>query len=672
MWRKILNTPVGKIESIGTAYSSRLSKLRINTLEDLLYHFPTRYNNLERISKLNSLAIGDNVSVEASIWEIKNIRTKYGKLLTLATINDGTSSIECVWFNQPYLTKSLKPGTMVGLSGKVGNFNNKVTMISPDYEYIRPGKKPIHTSGIVPIYPETRGVSSKWLRNKLRSLLDNQELSNYEFLPDQLLKRNKLSKWYQSLQDIHFPDNASSEKKARERFAFEELFLLQLSAQKRKKDWSENKKATPLATNQADMIEFISNLPFELTKAQNRVIREIMVDLNKDKPMNRLLQGDVGSGKTVVAAIASYITIRSGFKVVLMAPTEILANQHYQTLVTLLKQYGIRIGLWTGVKKSKGEYNIFVGTHALIASKEFPKNIGLVIVDEQHKFGVEQRAKLRSKGASSHFLTMSATPIPRTMALTLYGDLDLSIIDELPIGRKEIKTYVVPKQKRNKAYDFIRKQVLKGRQVFIICPLIEPSETLESVRSAKEEWERLDNEIFPEVTVDLLHGRMKSKEKNNVLNKFKAGRSSILVSTPIVEVGIDMPNASVMMIEASERFGLSQLHQIRGRVGRGDNQSYCLLFTESENKDITHRLKLMKESQLGLQLAELDLKLRGPGQLYGTAQHGLPSLKVADFWDTKLINKVRDESINILDNDPLLKSTPLLREKILKDTVAPD
>ena len=672
MQREILSTPVGKIESIGPAYSHRLSKLNLYTLEDLLYHFPNRYEILGHVSKLNSLNIGDKVSVEASIWQIKNIRTKHGKLLTFATINDETSSIECVWFNQPYLTKSLKPGTKIGLSGKVGNFNNKPTLISPDYEYIHPGRKPIHTSGIVPIYPETRGVSSKWLRNKLRSLLDRQDFLDYEFLPDQLLKKNRLPKWYKSLRDIHFPTNSKSEKIARERFAFEELFLLQLSAQKRKNEWDESKGATPLTTDQEDIIDFISNLPFELTKAQNRVLKEITTDLNKDKPMNRLLQGDVGSGKTVVAAIASYIAVRNGSQVVLMAPTEILANQHYKTLLTLLKPYGINIGLWTATKKSKGEYNIYVGTHALITSKEFPKNTGLIIVDEQHKFGVEQRAQLRSRGVSSHFLTMSATPIPRTMALTLYGDLDLSIIDELPIGRKEIKTYVVPKQKRNKAYDFIKEQILKGKQIFIICPLIDPSETLASVRSAKEEWKKLDNEIFPGVNVGLLHGRMKSKEKDDVLNKFKAGKSSILVSTPIVEVGIDVPNASVMMIEASERFGLAQLHQIRGRVGRGESQSYCFLFTESENKDITSRLKLMEKSQLGLQLAELDLKMRGPGQLYGTAQHGLPSLKVADFRDTKLIYRVRDEAIKILDNDPLLKSYPRLREKMLKNIVTPD
>ena len=493
-----LNTSIKKITSIGPTYSNKLLKLNISTINDLLYHFPTRYEDYSKVNKINSLSVGDKVAIEGTVWQIKNIRTKYGKILTFATIHDGTSLVEVVWFNQPYLTNSLKAGIKIGLAGKVGYFNKKTALINPNYEIIRDGAEKIHTSGLIPIYPETSGLSSKWLRAKIKRILANTDLKDYEFLPEEIIKKHLFPKWYKSMQGMHFPKNLNEAETSRKRFSFEELFLLQLLSKKRKMERKAQQKIKPFIINREKMLEFISSLPFSLTKSQNKSIKEILTDLEKGIPMNRLLQGDVGSGKTVVATIASYVVVLNGYSVVFMAPTEILANQHHQTLKTLLNPYGISIGIQTSAKKTKGKEQIIVGTHALRESKNLPKNLGLVIRDEQHRFGVEQRAKLRERGVVSHFLTMSATPIPRTMALTLYGDLDLSVINELPIGRKPIRTYVVPRKKRDGAYDFIKSHVEKGQQVFIICPLIDPSETLASIRSATSEWEKLSEKIFPD------------------------------------------------------------------------------------------------------------------------------------------------------------------------------
>ncbi len=669
---KDLETPIEKLTNIGPYYSRRLKKLDITTLEDLLYHFPARYEDLRAKRKLGSVVPGEKVSVEGAVWQIRNVRTKYAKLLTLAVINDGTASIQCVWFNQPFLLKIIKAGQNLSLAGKVDFFNNTLTLMNPEYEFRENNKPSIHTSGLIPIYPETARLGSKWLRNRINTYLANSNLETYELLPTEILEKYQLPDWTTAMKNIHFPKTLDLAKNARDRFAFEELFLIQLSALKRKNDWQASQKAPAFTIDQEKIIGFVASLPFDLTNAQKRSLREILNDLKRGRAMNRLLQGDVGSGKTVVAAIAAYITSVNGFSTVLMAPTEILAYQHFQTLDSLLKPYGIKVGLQTSSKKTDDQLPLTVGTHALIFSKNLPENLGLIIVDEQHRFGVEQRTRLRQKGVVSHFLTMSATPIPRTMALTLFGDLDLSVIDELPSGRQKIKTFVVPKEKRDRAYDFIRNHVRQGRQVFIICPLIDPSETLGSVKSAVEEWERLEREIFPDLKVGLLHGRLKTKEKNEVLERFKKGQTNILVATPVVEVGIDVPNATIMMIEASERFGLAQLHQMRGRVGRGAVQSFCLLFTESRNRQVIQRLKFLEQKHIGLELAEIDLKLRGPGELYGTLQHGIPSLKVASLSNTKLIEKTRGEALKILENALDLEKNKSLKERLERKTVGPD
>jgi len=668
----MLNSPVGKLAKIGPSYENRLKKLNIYFTRDLLYHFPVRYEDRRVIRKLNELIPGQRASVEGIVWQVKTIRTKYGKFLTFATINDGASSIECVWFNQAYISSVVKSGQKLGFSGKVDYFNGKLALISPEYEFLGPNLPPLHTQGLVPVYPETKGVSSKWLRSKINLLLKEKSLKDFEILSTQILKRHSLISWSEAIRNIHFPKDLDQISQAKKRLAFEEFFLLQLAGFKRKLNWQKNHLATSFTIDQEKILDFISELPFSLTKSQKKVAKEITNDLGQNKPMNRLLQGDVGSGKTVVAAIAAFVAFLNGRSVIFMAPTEILAKQHFKTLSSMLNPYEVKVGLQTGSKKTKGAVDLLVGTHALLSSQSLPKNIGLTIIDEQQRFGVEQRSILRGKGLVSHYLTMSATPIPRTMALTLYGDLDLSIIDELPKGRKKIKTFVVPPEKRNKAYNFIREHVNKGHQAFIICPLIDPSETLGSVKNAKEEWQRLSSEVFPKYSVDLLHGRLKSKEKDYVVGKFKKGDSDILVSTPVVEVGIDVPNATVMVIEASERFGLAQLHQMRGRVGRSDAQSFCLLFTESEKPEILKRLKHLEIKHIGLELAELDLKIRGPGQLYGTAQHGVPGLKIASLTNTELIEKTGEEAKKVLRVDPKLQKNPLLKERLAEEKVSPD
>jgi len=669
-----LYTPINEIDKIGKYYSTRLKKLNIQTVHDLLFHIPSRYEDLSQIKHVNEVAPDETDTISGQIWEIRNVRTKYGKNLTFATIHDGTGTIDSVWFNQPFLTKTFKVGLTINLSGKIGHFNNKLTLINPEYEIRYKKERPIHTGRLVPIYPETAGITSKWLRSRTSNLLNILSPKLNEYLPNPIIKRNKLLDLKTALYNIHFPDKLEDSIKARERLAFDELLLIQLSTIKRKLEWQENLSSTPLKIDQEKILHLISTLPFQLTAAQNQSIKDILTDLAKNTPMNRLLQGDVGSGKTVVATVAIYAAYLNKLQSTLMAPTEILSIQHFQTISSILNRLGVKVGLRTGSTKEKGDFDCIIGTHALLSEGfKFP-NLGLIIIDEQHRFGVIQRATLRSKSQSPHVLTMTATPIPRSLALTLYGNLDLSSLDELPEGRLKIKTFVVPPNKRNSAYTFIEGHIKSGNQAFIICPLIDPSESLESVKSAKEEHQRLQNEVFPELNLGLLHGRLPSKEKQNVIEKFRRGDYHILVSTPVVEVGIDITNTNVMMIEAAERFGLAALHQLRGRVGRGLVQSYCLLFTESTSKEVIERLKLLEKYNIGLKLAEMDLTLRGPGELYGTAQHGVPSLKAASFQDLKLIQQSRKEALAILEKDKSLKSFPILMEKLerFEEDISPD
>lgn len=689
-----LQTPVREASRAYKMYASRLEKLGIRNLGDFLFHIPFRYDDYSLISKIGEVQAGETVTIKGTIEKIENQYTRKFKSLQRAIIKDSTGSIDILWFNQPFLTRAMKKGDLISLSGKVDLDRHKLTMLSPDYEVIF-NNETIHTGRLVPVYPETKGISSKWLRRQVYKILEEKEEIR-EYLPENLMEKNQLMNLNNALQAIHFPDSLEQAEKAKQRLAFEELFILQLSTLSRKKEWESVSPGYQFSTAKfnKNIENFLNKLPFELTNAQKRAVKEIFADLEAKKPMNRLLEGEVGSGKTVVSAIAMYLAFLNGFQSVLMAPTEILAQQHYRTISDLLSPLGVSVGLQTGNSKAnmnkelrikkkeknrkssivnhKSLFDVLIGTHAVISEKVKFKNLAFVIIDEQQRFGVEQRAVIRSKGKNPHLLTMTATPIPRTVALTMYGDLDLSLLDEMPKGRKIVKTWLVPPVKRTGAYEWIEKEINQHKsQAFIICPFIEESESMITIKAAAKEFENL-KKIFPKLRLGLLHGKLKSKDKEAVLMDFKNKKIDVLVATPVVEVGIDIPNATIIMIEQAERFGLAQLHQLRGRVGRGDKQSYCLLFTDSKNDLTLARLKSMENIYIGAQLAELDLKLRGAGDLYGTMQHGRNMLKIADFSDISLIEKTKREANNIFNQ---LSKYPILLEKIKEinnKNVSPD
>lgn len=674
------DTPVAQLPLVGPIFARRLKRLEIKTAEDLLYHFPFRYEDYSVISTLASLQPGETVTVCGTLETIKNEYTRHGKKIQKAQISDGTDSLPVIWYNQPYLVRTLRPGQKVNFSGKIDLFGNKLIMEVPDFELIRynpdgSALETIHTGRLVPIYPETSKVSSKWLRSRLKAIFEPLLDQIEDYLPIPLLRENNFLSLKDALSQIHFPKNMEMVDRSRARLAYDELFLLHIGGLKIKREWEREVVGHPLsiAKYKTEISRFWDKIPFDLTGAQNKAVREIFTDLAKSQPMNRLLEGDVGSGKTVVAAIAMYISFLNGYQAALMAPTEILAFQHFETISKFLTPLGLKVALSTGSKKighENSHFNIIVGTHALLSRKLELDNLGLIIIDEQHRFGVEQRAQLRQKGTNPHLLTLTATPIPRTVALTLYGELDLSFLNEMPPGRKVIKTWVVPEEKRQAAYRWIEKQIGQEKiQAFIICPFIEESETLSSVKAATKEYEHLQKEILPDFKIGLLHGKMKSKEKEAAISDFKEGKIDILVATPVVEVGIDIPAATIMLIDGAERFGLAQLHQLRGRVGRSSRQSYCLLFTESPSYQVNKRLKAMESYHSGADLAELDLKLRGPGELYGTRQHGLPQLKIASFSDFDLIEKTRADAQKILGSDLDLYQYPLLKAKLKKITI---
>ncbi len=665
----VLNQKIENLSRVGESIARRLNKLGIFTILDLLYHFPSRYEDYSQILPISELQIGQPACIRGDVWEIKNIRTRNGKFLTLGKIADSSGTVDAVWFNQPYLTKNLKTGMKANFTGRLDKFNNKDVLVSPDYEVITPTKEQgetLHTGRLVPIYPETAGITSKWLRSRIDYLLkQNPEIE--DFLPIFIIKSEKLLPLTEAISDVHLPSSVERLEQARLRLAFDELFILEARSHIYKKEWREMAQAAKLPVKQEILNKFLDSLPFELTTAQKRVIDEIKTDLAEPVAMNRLLEGDVGSGKTVVAAAAAFVAQINGYRTIFMAPTEILAIQHYNTLSAMLPDLQVRLVTRTSKPKDLESADIIVGTHALIAQKISFEKVGLVVIDEQHRFGVAQRSLLREKAKTPHILTMTATPIPRTLALTVYGDLELSVIDEMPKERLKILTYVVPKTKREGAYDFIRKHTKMGEQAFIICPLIEPSESLSTVRSAQAEYERLRAEIFPDLRLALLHGRLKSSEKEQILQDFKDKKYDILVSTPVVEVGIDIPNATVMMIEASDRFGLSGLHQLRGRVGRGSLQSYCLLFTDNPSPNVIDRLQLLSKYSSGIKLAEMDLKIRGAGEIFGTAQSGISGLRLADLADMQLIERTKNSLNKLLSEDSTLSSFPRLLEKIKID-----
>ena len=671
-----INTKIEQIVGVGPKTAESLKKLGIETAFDLIYHFPLRYNDFSYITPISQLKMGQQATILGKIISIKNQRTFRKKMfITQALISDSSGSVKAIWFKQPYLTRILRKGMSYYFNGKMDLGKDGPFFSNPFYE-IEPG--------IFPIYPETKGITSKYIRRIIKTLLSEIEI--VDFLPEDIIQLNKFIGLKEAINTIHFPNSLKEITETRHRLAFDELFLIQLKALAAKAKWQKN-KAQAIKFDKKLVQNLVKKLPFKLTNAQRRAAWEIILDLQKSYPMNRLLEGDVGSGKTVVAAIVMLNAAKNHFQSVLLAPTEILAIQHFQSLSQLLSDFGIKVALITHgksvvgvnphvgeagnkdleIKKSdlikkikNSEVDVIVGTHALLEEKiEFGK-LALVVVDEQHRFGVKQRAVLRQKSCLvPHLLSMSATPIPRTLSLALYGDLDLSVLDEMPPGRKKVATFIIPPEKRSKAYNFLKKEIRAGRQVFVICPLIEESDKL-GVKAATVEYEKLKKGIFPEFRIGLLHGKIKTKEKEKIMADFRQKKFDILVSTAVVEVGVDIPNASVMLIEGAERFGLAQLHQFRGRVGRGAQKSYCFLFTDRYSFEAKKRLGALVKSSDGFALAEKDLAIRGPGQLYGIRQHGFLDLKMASLTDYSLIKKTKAEAEKIiqkgLENYPTIKS----------------
>lgn len=673
------NLKVQFIPGIGNSYAKKLNKLEIFTLGDLVYHFPFRYDDFSSVQQIQNLTAGEKLTIQGTILQIKTIRTHTGKFLTQAQLSDNSGIIDIIWFNQSYLTKTLKAGTPVSLSGKISADYGKPKLISPTYEILKTSSlstsaRTTHTGRLVPIYPETEGLSSKWIRTRIKEVLPIFTKTNPDFLPKLSMKNQKLISLESALAKIHFPENIEDVQQATKRLAFDELFTTQLLSQIRKADWSKNRSAKKMTVSEDSVQKFIKSFKFELTGAQKRVLSELLTDLSRTKPANRLLEGDVGSGKTAVAAIGCLVSAQNNMEALFAAPTEILTLQHYKLLKELLEPFKISVGIWTANKKIQAD--VTVGTHALLSSYISKKPVGFVVVDEQHRFGVAQRAKLflntpgkptspeQSRRITPHLLTMTATPIPRTLALTMYGDLDLSVLDEMPKGRQKISTFVVPNTKRGDCYKFIEREIGQGRQAFIITPFVEPSESMQTVKAATVEFEKLKSKFSNKINLGLLHGRLKSKDKEEQIDKFKAGKINVLVATPVVEVGIDVPNATVMMVESSDRFGLAQLHQLRGRVGRGAYKSYCFLFTDSTSENSTKRLKSMEKVHVGFELAEIDLKTRGAGEIFGLKQSGFQNFKIADLSDHQLVSAAQQEAKKILAENSNLKNYPLLSKKI--------
>lgn len=663
-----LHTSLSYLTGIGPSLIFKLKRLNLNTLEDLIYHFPFRYDDFSAMSTAKDTQIGQIVTLQGEIWSIKNVYTRARKVLTQAIFNDETTPITLTWFNQSWLAKQIQVGDRLQISGKLTKYKNKLSIIMPKWEKIvslQPtanSQQTLHTGKLVAVYPETEGLTSRWFRTKISQVLP-QVIEKIDDPLPKIIKADMLD-LSQALHQIHFPQNWQEVEKSRERLGFDELFFVSLATQKVRLAWQKKPLIHPLKINKNDLKEFVVKLPFKLTSAQEKVLKEILSDLEKNQPMNRLLQGEVGSGKTVVATLITYLVHKNGFRTLFMAPTEILTFQHYETISKLLTPFGIKVGIYTGSKKSVGSSDVIVGTHALLSTKLDTKDVGLIVVDEQQRFGVEQRSFLRDRAKIPHFLTMTATPIPRTVALTLYGDLDLSIIDELPKERLRVKTYVVPSSKRNDAYKFIEKKIKEGDQAYVITPLIDLSETIQSARAATEEFEKLRTKVFPKLRLGLLHGRLSSKNKEKVMGEFKKDKIDILVSTSVVEVGMDITNATIMVIESAERFGLAQLHQLRGRVGRGSKQSYCLLFSELRDSQSISRLKNLEKIHEGIRLAELDLKIRGSGEIFGKKQSGRFDFKIASFSDLTLLEKTKTAAETLLKDNPTLDKYPLLKRKL--------
>lgn len=719
-----LSLPVGQLRSVGSRNLTRLAKLGIRTVRNLLWHFPARYEDYSEIVPISRLQVGQKASIRGEVVKISTRRIFPRRMtVTDAIIQDLSGAVRAVWFNQPYISNSLAEGMQVSLAGKVNVGKYGVYLASPAYEKV--GAAPAdpegspettvqlkHTSGLVPVYPETEGVTSKYLRFLIKPLL--KEVRIIDPLPRQVLERQGLIGLKQAVGLVHYPFKLEQTERARKRLAFDDLLLFQLKALLERRKMNQLRSVS-VPFDQALAKDFLARLPFELTQDQKTAAWEIIKDLGKSYPMNRLLEGDVGSGKTVVALMAAVQAAKAGSQSVFLSPTEVLAHQHFATITALTHGLGLVIAVMTGsicryndreVSKAelkrevaRGRVHILIGTHAVIQKDVRFARLALAVVDEQHRFGIDQRAALLKQRTVNnepqmipHLLSMTATPIPRTLALTIFGDLDISIIKEKPKNRQKIVTKLVKPTERAATYRFIREQVKGGRQVFVICPRIENaaaaqqsagvdkisappakgqkplkqrkmSELWSEVKAVQDEYERLSRSVFPDLKLAMLHGKMKSKEKQEVMQAFKDGWYDILVSTSVIEVGVDIPNAAIMMIEGADRFGLAQLHQFRGRVGRAEHQSYCLLFTTGD-AGVSQRLKALVQCDDGFELAEKDMAIRGPGEFFGVKQSGMPDLAMASLADVELIKKARAEARLILKEDPGLKNYPLLVSRL--------
>ena len=679
-----LDTEVKFVKGVGPRVMGILKKLNITTAKDLLYHFPRRYEDRTHFARIASLEHGETATICGVVLTADNVKTRGRLVLTKVVVDDGSGCIVLTWFNQQYRKEQFNKlrGREVVAYGtaQIGRWG--VEIGSPEIEVCSDETDSLSSLRIVPIYPLTEGIFQVHLRKIISGAVELYTELLEETLPEEFLDRLDLVDIRTAIRNIHFPESQESLLAARKRLVFEELFVLQLALAMRKRGIEAPGQGVAFNIPPDLDAQLKELLPFELTGAQKRVIGEIARDMSRPMCMNRLLQGDVGSGKTAVALAAMMIAVKNGYQAAMMAPTEILAEQHYLGISNLLGDHdlmGIRVDLLTGSLKSKnrrdvtervasGQTQIVIGTHALIQENVEFRNLGLVIIDEQHRFGVMQRAALTEKGLKPDVLVMTATPIPRTLTLTVYGDLDVSIIDELPPGRKPVKTHWKQVTERRKVYAGVRSLIEQGRQAYVVCPLIEESEKLQ-VQAATELAEHLQAEIFPDLKIGLLHGGMKSDEKDTVMSAFRAGQIHILVSTTVIEVGVDVRNATVMVIEDAHRFGLAQLHQLRGRVGRGDEQSYCVMICEGNNQDSITRMTTMASTNDGFVIAEEDLKLRGPGEFYGTKQSGMPELTIADiFRDIPILEIARKEAFAIIEKDPGLSSESFarLRKDLLK------
>ncbi|HBR01630.1 MAG TPA: DNA helicase RecG [Ruminiclostridium sp.] len=660
MSQSVLDRSLQYIKGVGEARARLFSKLGLFTVYDVLTYFPRSYEDRTVLKKINEVVDGEECGIRASlIAEASEIRPRKNLRITRAQVSDGSAFLTLVWFNQSYIKNSLQVGGDYIFFGRVKKMGMRVEMHNPVIEKAEQVGR--NTGRIVPVYPLTKNITQTYLRNLIQNAISLTRGQLEDVLPNGLRQDYKLGEVNFAYEQIHFPQSLSHMEQARRRLVFEELLLLQLGLM-HMKGTSSNQKG--ISFKPVDMTPLLSKLPFSLTGAQKNVFSEIERDMESDRRMNRLIQGDVGSGKTIVAVMALYKAVKSGCQGAFMVPTEILAEQHYKSVQPLLSQLGIRVRLLTGGLKKKekeevkslsrqGEIDIIIGTHAVLEDDTEFSQLGLVVTDEQHRFGVRQRARLSGKGENPDLLVMTATPIPRTLSLVLYGDLDVSVIDALPPNRKPIKTYTVGESMRDRIYQFIRKNVREGRQAYIVCPLVEESDEIDA-ESAEGLAERIRDNELRGLRVGLIHGKMKSLEKEEIMHRFVNGTLDILVSTTVIEVGVNVPNATIMVIENAERFGLSQLHQLRGRVGRGVHQSYCILFNRSKSGISKQRMEIMTESNDGFVIAEKDLELRGPGDVFGVRQHGLPEFKIANLYrDMEVLKEVQKAVREITDKNLL-------------------